>query len=292
MYYSASKRCLLALAAIALTASRNNPRPPTSPPQGIRPEVMLVVVIDAREYLQKINDTDCLADCRIVRDALADSVLAIVRSAYPFLSWEDPQNATDTVVVRLTSKNIDTPWILLELRALARDARRPADSTRMDFENFRAFRDRDDRNDWSAPALRREWAKRMREMLVNDNMVESVFGKIPINAPAHSLSGNKWYVGVAPESIHEDVNASPIFDVRTLYSHPENGDDSVSVRLSACMHTDGWKAYKCEISRIGFGSGRVVTGPAIDTVMTGASLSSVSTVHLVTFKPGQGGAHL
>jgi hypothetical protein len=255
---------------------------------------MLVVAIDAREYLQKINDTDCVADCRIVRDALADSVLAIVRGAYPFLSWEDPQNATDTIVVRLTSKNVDTPWILLELRALARDAaRRPADSTRVDFENFRAFRDRDDRNDWSADSLRRQWAKRMRQMLVNDNMVESVFGKIPINAPAHPLTGIKWYVDVAPGSIHEDANASPIFDVRTLYSHRVNGDDSVSVRLSNCMHNPpDWKAYKCDISRIAFGSGRVATGAAIDTVMTGASLGNVSTIHLVTFKAGQGGAHL
>jgi len=278
--------------ALALTASRNNPRPRPGSIPGVRPEVMLVMAIDAREYLQKINDAGCVADCRIVRDALADSVLAIVRGAYPFLSWEDPQNATDTIIVRLTSKNVDNPWILLELRALARDAHRPADTTRVDFENFRAFRDRDDRNDWSADSLRRQWAKRMRQMLVNDNMVESVFGKIPINAPAHPLSGIKWYVGVAPESIHEDANASPIFDVRTLYRHPENGDDSVSVRLSACMHTDGWKAYKCEISRIGFGSGRVATGAAIDTVMTGASLGSVSTIHLVTFKAGQGGAHL
>lgn len=253
-----------------------------------------MVGIDAREYLQKINDMDCIADCRIVRDALADSVLAIVRGAYPFLSWEDPQNATDTIVVRLTSKNGDTPWILLELRALARDATtRPADSTRVDFENFRAFRDRDDRNDWSADSLRRQWAKRMRQMLVNDNMVESVFGKIPINSPAHRLSGKKWWVGVAPGSIHEDINASPIFDVRTLYSHPENGDDSVSVRLSACMHTPDWKSYKCDMSRIVFGSGRVAaTDTAIDAVMVGASLDSVSTIHLVTFKLGQGGAHL
>jgi hypothetical protein len=253
---------------------------------------MLVVAIDAREYLQKLNDMNCVAVCRIVRDALADSVLAIVRGAYPFLSWEDPQNATDTIVVRLTSKNIDSPWILLDLRALARDAARPPDSTRVDFENYRAFRDRDERNDWSADSLRRQWAKRMRQMLVNDNMVESVFGRIPINAPAHGLTGIKWWVGVAPGSLHADVNASPIFDVRTLYSHPDKGDDSVSVRLSDCMHTPDWKAYKCDISRISFGSGRVATGAAIDTEMTGASLGSVSTIHLVTFKVGQGGAHL
>src|SRR5712672_905664 len=180
MWYSASTRCLLAFMALALTASRNNPRPRPGSIPGVRPEVMLVMAIDAREYLQKINDAGCVADCRIVRDALADSVLAIVRGAYPFLSWEDPQNATDTIIVRLTSKNVDNPWILLELRALARDAHRPADTTRVDFENFRAFRDRDDRNDWSADSLRRQWAKRMRQMLVNDNMVESVFGKIPI----------------------------------------------------------------------------------------------------------------
>jgi hypothetical protein len=129
----------------------------------------------------------------------------------------------------------------------------------------------------------------MREMLTNENLVESVFGKIPINAPARSLSGKKWHVDVAPDTIHQSTSVTPIFEVRTLYRHPENGDDSVSVRLSSCMHADNWNAYKCDISRIGFGSGEVVTGAGIDSVLKGASLDRVSTVHLVTFTAGAGG---
>lgn len=285
MSYSGSKRWILGPAVLALSASTGASRPPLSaaPPAAVRPAVALLVAIEATDYLKKVNDMECARECRIVRDALADSTLAIVRGAYPFLNWDDPQHATDTINVRLTSRTGDTPWIMLELRVLSARARMPSESTLVDFENFKAFHDRDDRNDWSADSLRREWAKRLREKLQNENLVESVFGQIPINAPAKVVRG-RWHVGVAPKTIRQASYQTPTFEIRTLFRDPVEGADSVSVRLAPCMHTDDWKGYNCAVSRIVFGSQKVASGASLDSVLLRASLDSVSSIHLVTFK--------
>jgi len=293
MWYSASKQWALVVGVVALTAGKRNPGSSTPPPVDVRPSVALRVAIDARDYLQRIDDPACTRDCRTVRDALADSTLAIVRGTYPFLNWDDPEHATDTVNVRLISKKGEMPWILLELRVLSRSARMPPETTIVDFENSRAFRAREERDDWSADSLRREWAKRMREMLRNENLVESVFGRIPLNVPAKIVYGRRWLVNVQAQTIRQAHYQTPTFEVRPLFSDPVEGVDSVLVRLAPCNQVEDLKGYNCDMSRIVFRSQTIVSGSAsIDSVLRRASLSDVARVHLVTFKadPTLGGA--
>jgi hypothetical protein len=287
-----SKSWALVVGVVALSASKSNPESRDPPPVDVRPSVALLVTIDATDYLEKINDAACLRDCRIVRDALADSTLAIVRGTYPFLNWDDRQNATDTVNVRLTSKGSQVPWIVLDLRVSPATVR--PESTLVDFETFKAFHDRDDRDDWSVDSLRRQWAKRMRDMLRNENLVESVFGRIPINAPA-KINGRRWYVNVPARKIRQVSYETPTFEIRTLYSHPVQGVDSVSIRLAPCNQTPDFQSYNCGISRIVFRSRAVATGASLDSVLQQASFANVARVNLVTFKAdtargGLGGA--
>jgi len=294
MWFSASKSWALVVGVVALSASRSNPGIPVPPPLEVRPSVALLVTIDATDYLEKIDDTACMRDCRTLRDALADSTLAIVRDTYPFLNWDDPQHATDTVNVRLTSKGSQIPWILLDLRVSPPNVGMRPESTLVDFENFKAFHDRDDRGDWSVDSLRRQWAKRMREMLRNENLVESVFGRIPINAPA-KINGRRWHVNVPGRKIRQVSYETPTFEIHTLFRDPDEGVDSVSVRLAPCNQTPDWQAYNCGVSRILFRSQTIASGPSLDSVLRRASFDDVSRVHLVTFKAdaargGLGGA--
>jgi hypothetical protein len=289
MLSSTSKRWTLALGVAALSAGGSAPGSRVSPPVEVRPSVALLLTIDATDYLDKINDATCSRDCRRVRDALADSTLAIVRGTYPFLNWDDPQHATDTVIVRLTSKGAgEIPWILLDLRVSPPSGR--PESTLVDFENYRAFRDRDERDDWSADSLRRQWAKRMREMLRNENLVESVFGRIPINAPA-KINGRRWYVNVPGRRIRQVSYETPTFQIRTVFRDPVDGVDTVWIRLAPCNMTSDWQGYNCGISRILFSSKTVAAGASLDSVLQRASFDDVARVHLVTFKAdtAQGG---
>jgi hypothetical protein len=284
MSYSASKRWMLVVAVVALTASSPNPGIRTTAVVDVRPSVALLVTIDARDYLQKIADTLCALECRVVRDALADSALAIVRGTYPFLNWDDPQHATDTIYVRLTSKAGYVPALLLDLRVVSASARMPPESTLVDFENYKAYRERDESDDWSVDSLRRQWAKRMRETLRSENLVESVFGQIPVNVSAHSLQGVRWLVNLASEDINQATYERPTFEVRPMYRSAVEGNDSVAVSLGDCMEWDERKAYNCKVSQIVFRSHRVVTGDSIAPVLSKATLDPVSRVHLVTFK--------
>jgi hypothetical protein len=163
----------------------------------------------------------------------------------------------------------------------------PPENTVVDFETFRAYRDRDDRGDWSVDSLRREWGKRMRGMLRNENMVEAVFGQIPINATARRLDKTRWYVDVAPDSTRQASYATPTFDVRTVFHDPRAGEDSVTVRLAPCNYTAHFRAYNCGTSQIVFGSREIASGGKLDSVLNQASLDSVSKVHLVTYTAGQ-----
>jgi hypothetical protein len=250
----------------------------------MRPSVALLVTIDARDYLQKISDTLCTLECRVVEKALADSALAIVRGTYPFLNWDDPQHATDTIDVRLTSKSGYVPALLLDLRVVSVSKRMPPESTLLDFENYKAYRERDERDDWSVDSLRRQWSKRMRETLRNENLVESVFGQIPLNAAASSFHGTRWLVNVPPGTIHQVTWEPPTFEIRPMYRDPIEGVDSVAVRLNDCNQMPELKAYNCKISRIVFRSHRLIMGDSIAAVLSHATLDGVTRVHLVTFR--------
>ncbi len=275
----------LALAAGIATASAVTlaaVRLHAPPPVAIRPAVALFVSIDASEYLTKLDDPACVRDCRALREALADSALAIVRAAYPFLNWDDAAHASDTVNLRLTSKGISAPWSLIEFRIRASQPRMQPDRLLIDFEPYDDFKVRDMRDDWSVDSLRRQWTRRMRAKLTNPNLVETVFGRIPINAPV-KITGTVGHVGVRGRSIYQANYERPAFDVTTQVTDPVTGSDQVVVRLHPCRGI-GEPDYNCDIARIIYPSKDTLTGARLSTLLARASFTPSSQVRLVLFR--------
>jgi hypothetical protein len=270
--------CVVGASTITLAAVRHHALPPVP----VRPAVALFMSIDATEYLTKLDDPTCTRDCRALRDALAESTFAIVRTAYPFLNWDDAAHATDTVNLRLTSKGISAPWSLIEFRIRAPQPRMQPERLLVDFEPYDDFKERDLRDDWSIDSLRRQWVRRMRAKLTNPNLVETVFGRIPINAPV-KITGTVGHVGVRGRSIYQANYERPAFDVTTQVSDPVTGSDQVVIRLNPCRGI-GEPDYNCDVARIIYPSRDTLTGARLATLLGRASFAPSSQVRLVLFR--------
>ena len=269
---------VVSLSAVTLAATRH----PAPPPITVRPSVALFLSIDAAEYLTKLDDPGCTQDCGVLRAALADSALAIVRATYPFLNWDDGAHATDTVNLRVTSRGISAPWSQIEFRIRASQPRMQPDRLLIDFEPYDDFKRRDLRDDWSVDSLRRQWIRRMRTKLTNPNLVETVFGRIPINAPVN-ISGSIGHVGLRGRSINQTNDLRPWFDVTTKVTDPTTGSDQVVVRLKPCRGI-GEPEYNCDVSRVIYPSGDTLTGTRLATLLSRASFAPSSQVRLVLFQ--------
>ena len=269
---------VVSVSAITLAATHHHAPPPVA----VRPAVALRVSIDAIEYLTILDDPTCARDCRSLRDALADSAFAIVRTAYPFLNWDAGANASDTVNLRLTSKGISAPWSLIEFRIRASQPRMQPDRLLVDFEPYDDFVARDERDDWSVDSLRRQWTRLMRAKLTNPNLVETVFGRIPLNAPVR-IRGRVGLVGVRGRSIYQATDERPAFDVTTQVSDPVTGGDQVVIRLNPCRGI-GEPEYNCNVARVIYPSGDTLTGTRLEGLLDRASFAQSSQVRLVLFR--------
>ena len=269
---------VVSVSAITLAATRHHAPPPVA----VRPAVALLVSIDANEYLTKLDDPQCARDCRSLRDALADSALAIVRAAYPCLNWDEGAQASDTVNLRLTSKGSGAPWTLMEVRIRAPQPRMQPDRLLIDFEPYLDYKARDERDDWTVDSLRRQWTRLMRAKLTNTNLVETVFGRIPINAPVR-IRGTVGFVGVRGRSISQANYERPAFDVTTQVNDPVTGSDQVVIRLNPCRGIDG-PEYNCTVARVIYPSGDTLTGARLETLLSRAAFAQSLQVRLVVFR--------
>ncbi|MEO8620831.1 MAG: hypothetical protein ABI625_07190 [bacterium] len=252
----------------------------------VRRPVALVLSIDAPTYWDRLDQSaTCGTNCRQLQFALAEPVRAALGRKFAFADWR-PANIPpcDTVRVRWIEKPPPaTPGAWIEFRLVGAGRAQP-DSLRVDFEDFSNMIDR---RDWLVANVRDQWVRRLSTILERAELVPLLFGRIPMNVQvAFTPGASRVRVPLSGTDIGAAAEARMEFRVVATIDDPGPPRSTATgvVSLTGCI--GGVASYVCDIERIRYAGGTVVTGAPLTDLLARKPAIKATSVLLQSYSAG------
>ena len=263
------------LAVLLLGAAASDPPAPDR--AAIRPDATVTVTIDAPIYQRNLrNDAD------VVSAALADTLVALLKSEYGFAHWSTASSADYHLDVRLVNPDAsEDPEIQFRLdgpngaTVPARFAWEPLDSAWF-------------RSSWEPESVLARWAELLRllQKEVDVRLEQEVLAGLPLGVVPALRPQFKAVVPVHLDSIRADSSPDPQFVIRATLvdTDPENVRESAQLHLRSC--SKGLALYVCVVRGLVTDEDSLWTEEEVAAALSqpGRTVELVS-VHLWRFYP-------
>lgn len=277
-------RSFAAAAIIAATVAFASPtilETLSAPPS--KPNVALLVEIDAGHYRDYLDDKSCTTSCDNLRAVLRDDVRELLEERYPFLNWVDT-DAADTVLITWANGGgfLNSQ---LEFRMRGPVRRMAIDKKTLPFEENTAFLHRSDEG-WAPESLRVAWVKQLRDQIfkpTHPELVSDVFGRIPLKADV-AFKQLRAIVSPTREMI-ERAAKPPSYALRVHVKDPvDRIDDEADLHLTRCVGA-GREGHSCPLDKLYFANDSISTDRL--EALLGRSAIAVRTVRVLNFEARQ-----
>lgn len=246
--------CAAAIGVAALGFTSH--APPPLPVAVARPAVTLRLRIDAELYRRMLQDQQCTQRCRLLQQALTDTLRPLLQRTYAFLDWTEATGAAvDTVEIRLIDRpprEVPGSRLDFSIRSRPSTPRMAKASYPVDFESFVDLSERASVPErWHPDSMRRAWGARIPPLLQQPDLLLEVFGRIPIGAAVTFRERGRAVVGVRAADIGAGEGVRPAFRVRLKLTDPARGtEDDADLILAGCQPASGRPGYACDARQL------------------------------------------
>ena len=248
---------------------------PMLPPAAVRSTVAFDVHIDTKLYRSALEDAACKTTCLALQRSLADTVMGLLKSDYPFINWTKSGTAvTDTVIMSWVDEN-PTQLQGSRLKFVIRSKNILIESNPKPFESNTDFNNRKwDKRLWHPDTLRRQWLGQLKTTLIDPELLLQIFGRIPILVDATLQKDGRALVPVSAGDIGMDSSARPVFRVHAhVVDNVANTADDGDFKLGNCLKAATPNAFSCAITEFTYPTQQPLTGADLKTFMLRAATS-------------------
>ena len=271
-------RSSLAVLLVGAAAS-DVPLPSPDRAVAIRPDATVTVTIDAPIYQGKLG-----VDTGVVGAALADTLVALLRSEYGFARWSTASPADYHLDVRLVNPDAsEDPKI--QFRLEGPDGATPPAAVRFDWEPLDSVWFR---SSWEPDSVLARWAELLRllQTEVDVRLEEDVLAGLPLGVAPVLSPRFKAVVPVHLDSIHAAISPDPQFVVRaTVFdTDPVPVEEPALLYLKGC--SKGEALYVCEVRGLVMDEDSLWTAEEVAAELDQPGRTvELATVHLWRFYP-------